>query len=38
MVLEPDDWDSVKGSLTPGAEVAPAYEAKMAADGFDGCG
>jgi len=38
VVLEPDDWDAVKGSLTPGAEVAPAYEAKMAADGFEGCG
>ena len=38
VVLEPDDWDAVKGSLTPGAEVAPVYEAKMAADGFDGCG
>ena len=38
VVLEPDDWDAVKGSLTQGAEVAPLYEAKMAADGFDGCG
>ncbi len=38
VVIEPDDWDTVKGSLTPGTEVAPAYEAKMAADGFDGCG
>ena len=38
IVLKPEDWDSVKPTLTPGAEVAPAYEAKMAADGFDGCG
>ena len=38
VVIEPDDWDAVKGSLTPGAEVALVYEAKMAADGFDGCG
>jgi glycine cleavage system H protein len=36
--LKPDDWDSVKGSLTPGADVAPKYEAKMDADGFAGCG
>ncbi len=38
IVLKPEDWDSVKSSLTPGAEVADKYEAKMAADGFDGCG
>ncbi len=37
VVLKPEDWESVKGTLTPGTEVAPAYEAKMAADGFDGC-
>ncbi len=36
--LKPDDWDSVKGSLTPGVDVAPKYEAKMDADGFAGCG
>lgn len=35
--LKPEDWDSVKGTLTPGNAVASAYEAKMAADGFDGC-
>jgi glycine cleavage system H protein len=35
--LQPDDWDSVKGGLTPGSEVAALYEAKMAADGFEGC-
>lgn len=37
IVLKPEDWDSVKGTLTPGAEVAPPYEAKMDADGFAGC-
>ncbi len=36
--LKPDDWDSVKGSLTSGTDVAPKYEAKMDADGFAGCG
>lgn len=37
IVLKPTDWDGVKGKLTPGAEVAAKYEAKMAADGFAGC-
>lgn len=37
IVLQPDDWESVRGTLTPGTEVAGPYEAKMAADGFDGC-
>lgn len=37
VVLKPEDWGSVKGSLTPGSEVAALYETKMAADGFDGC-
>jgi len=37
VILKPEDWASVKGGLTPGAEVAAPYEAKMAADGFDGC-
>lgn len=35
--LQPEDWDSVKAGLTPGAEVAGPYEAKMDADGFEGC-
>ena len=35
--LQPDDWDSVKPTLTPGSEVAGPYEAKMDADGFEGC-
>ena len=37
VVLKPTDWAGVKASLTPGAQVAPKYEAKMAADGFAGC-
>ena len=37
VILKPEDWGSVKGALTPGAEVAAPYDAKMAADGFDGC-
>jgi glycine cleavage system H protein len=36
--LKPEDWDSVKGTLTPGTDVAGPYEAKMEADGFAGCG
>ena len=38
VVLKPADWAAVKGTLTPGSQVAPKYEAKMAADGFAGCG
>jgi glycine cleavage system H protein len=37
VVLKPVDWPAVKATLTPGAQVAPKYEAKMAADGFAGC-
>ena len=37
VVLKPDDWDSVKGQLVPGADVSAPYEAKMDADGFAGC-
>jgi glycine cleavage system H protein len=37
VVISPDDWDSVKAGLTPGSEVAGPYEAKMDAEGFDGC-
>ena len=36
--LQPDDWDSVKATLTPGSEVAGPYEAKMDSEGFEGCG
>lgn len=35
--IKPDDWAASKGDLTPGADVGPAYEAKMAADDFPGC-
>ena len=35
--LQPDDWDSVKAGLTPGASVAGPYEAKMDSEGFQGC-
>jgi glycine cleavage system H protein len=38
VVLKPTDWAGVKATLTPGPQVAPKYEAKMAADGFAGCG
>ena len=37
VVLKPADWASAKAGLTPGSQVAPKYEAKMAADGFAGC-
>ncbi|HRD76246.1 MAG TPA: glycine cleavage system protein H [Hyphomicrobiaceae bacterium] len=37
IILRPTDWASVKATLTPGAAVAPKYEAKMQADGFAGC-
>jgi glycine cleavage system H protein len=38
VLLKPADWASVKPNLTPGTAVAAKYEAKMAADGFAGCG
>jgi glycine cleavage system H protein len=37
VILKPDDWTTAKAALTPGTQVAPAYEAKMDADGFSGC-
>jgi glycine cleavage system H protein len=37
VVIKPEDWASVKPTLTPGAQVGPKYEAKMDADGFAGC-
>ena len=33
----PEDWAGVRPSLVSGAEMAERYEAKMAADGFEGC-
>ncbi len=38
VIARPNDWASVKPRLTPGTALAAAYEAKMAADGFAGCG
>ncbi len=38
LVLKPEEWDTVKGTLVPGVQVAGPYEAKMNADGFAGCG
>lgn len=38
VILAPEDWDTVKPTLTPGTDVGPKYEAKMDADGFAGCG
>ena len=37
VVIKPDDWATARAKLVPGASVATAYEAKMAADGFAGC-
>jgi glycine cleavage system H protein len=37
VVLKPQHWDAAKAALIPGTEVAPRYDAKMAADGFAGC-
>jgi len=37
ILLKPTDWAAVRPSLVPGSQVAPKYEAKMAADGFAGC-
>lgn len=35
--LQPVGWDAVKGGLVTGAAIPAAYEAKMDADGFEGC-
>jgi glycine cleavage system H protein len=37
VILEPEDWASVRPTLTPGTDVAGPYSAKMDADGFAGC-
>ena len=37
VVLKPEGWEDVKATLVSGSDVAEKYEAKMAADGFDGC-
>ena len=38
VLLQPDEWDSVRPGLTPGSDVAGPYEAKMESEGFEGCG
>ncbi len=35
--VKPADWAAAKAALTPGADVAGPYEAKMTADNFAGC-
>ena len=35
--IKPENWAEVRGTLTPGGEVAPKYEAKMSSEGFAGC-
>ena len=37
VVIKPENWDAMKGDLTLGEDVTGPYEAKMEADGFDGC-
>ncbi|NNC36428.1 MAG: glycine cleavage system protein H [Hyphomonadaceae bacterium] len=37
VIISPEDWDSVKPQLTLGSDVTSEYEAKMDADGFEGC-
>jgi len=35
--IKPANWDADAAGLVTGAAVAPAFEQKMAADGFAGC-
>ncbi len=35
--IKPANWDADAAGLVTGAAVAPAFEKKMAADGFKGC-
>ncbi len=37
VILAPENWAAVKPTLTLGTDVGPKYEAKMEADGFEGC-
>lgn len=37
MKIRVEDWNSIKPQLTEGGHIADPYEAKMQADGFDGC-
>jgi len=35
--IQPSDWDADSAGLVSGADAIAAFEAKMEADGFDGC-
>jgi glycine cleavage system H protein len=37
VILKPEDWDSVVGSLVKGTDVTAPYEAQMDSEGFAGC-
>ncbi len=37
VILAPENWAAVKPTLILGSEAGPKYEAKMEADGFEGC-
>jgi len=37
VILKPDDWASVSGSLLTGGDIVAPYEAKMDSEGFSGC-
>ena len=37
VIIKPDDWGSVVGSLVKGTDVTAPYEAKMDSEGFAGC-
>ena len=37
VILKPEEWDSVVGTLVSGADVSAPYEAKMDSEGFGGC-
>jgi len=37
VILKPDDWDSIVGTLVVGSDVTAPYEAKMDSEGFGGC-
>ncbi|MDH4191625.1 MAG: glycine cleavage system protein H, partial [Betaproteobacteria bacterium] len=35
--LRPTNWEAEAAGLVTGAAIAPAFEARMASDGFAGC-
>ena len=37
VILKPEDWASVEGTLVTGSDVTAPYEAKMDSEGFAGC-